>query len=221
MKRSGGAVVITPRGSQELSTGREVTIHEHGRIPKRPKLSPHPSRGKENADRIGLGLSQKSTGLGAGSTKGKGKGKEREVSTSAEQALMDDLMAGLDASVFDTFESSPVKLQKLPTSSAKTPTKPARSPRSALSPIKRLVSPHKGPTRKDLPQTTVKRERTPAPEIQVKYEQDPSLPDLEPVDAKLETDEDLFDHFDIKDFFSSNEDLLDAAAQVGANMIIR
>jgi len=73
------------------------------------------------------------------------KDRHRKVTRKDEKALMDDLMAGLDASVFDNSELSPVKQVH-----------PARTPRSPLkvkiengtpiqlriSPVKREPSPH-------------------------------------------------------------------------------
>ena len=121
---------------------------------------------------------------------------------------MEDLMAGLDASVFDNVLLSPSQPAKSPQKTSKSPTKSPSRHRAVLSPTKRLLnqrreaSPRKpiATTVELLKPLSVKEEPASALQIPAEVKVEPSSPkkEIEIVD-ELEFDFDLGDLFAIDD----------------------
>ena len=189
---------VLPRSPDSLAGAKAAGItrppasrsHDASRPSKRPHLGP--SYQDENAPL--LPLRPAPTVLAA---------QHRKASSKDEKALLDDLMAGLDASVFDNYEVSPVK----PTATMGATRPPLKVKHVVVSPTR----PGFRPVKRKL------SSRTPPPDLDVMFGK--AEPDLKPEEDVVKDvgndakdaicDEESYDFdFDLADPLTFDEDLL-------------
>ncbi|ORX38548.1 hypothetical protein BD324DRAFT_365965 [Kockovaella imperatae] len=217
MKRQSGLtaapkVMAVMRHSQEEKRPG-VVVHEQGRTIKRARLSSSKKNpGKENGPKVKIERNDNSQSIQSKLEKGKSRAEVPNFKTTlAEQALMDDLMAGLDSSLFDDFDMTPSQKSQALVSS-QTPTKPKRIPRLPLSPVKLSVR-----QQHITPKPVIVKHEPQSPQRDIIVKREPNLElgpepvvDIKPLVLKTDPDEDFFDDldFDVGDLFAVDEQKL-------------
>lgn len=225
---SQGSVVLRQKGPKDIFRAGASVVSIDPRPAKRPRLSPN--KDKENASALHHG---------SASVLSPAKRNKPSFTADDEANMMENLMAGLDASIFDNFTSSPVT--KVPSQSrvnARTPGK-GRSDRTKSSVKREILSPTKNtyharpiamrlqPPSKQSPDlkpviSSPKRTRkaSPAmdrviakPEMATTAQAKVEVSEVNEDRDKPELDDELFEfEFDLADLSAADLDLLDGTS---------